>query len=102
MTTLETSVAVRSPKETEAMAVDAAAQPRRWVFSGKGSLPSDADAREHEKRGRKWLVVSYVFCPCHTPLVLALLGAVFGGTAFGGALTGNAVRVGAVLTTIYW
>lgn len=73
----------------------------QWTFFGEGSLPADPSAREHEKRGRKWLVISYVFCPCHIPITLALIGAAFGGTTLGAALTGNALRVGIVLTSIY-
>lgn len=59
------------------------------------------EAREYEKRGRRWLVVSYFLCPCHVPLALALAGALFGGSAFGAAITGNALRVGVVLTAAY-
>lgn len=73
----------------------------RWTFFGEGSLSADPTARAHEKRGRKWLAVSYLFCPCHIPITLALIGAAFGGTALGAALTGNALRVGVVLTSIY-
>lgn len=73
----------------------------RWTFFGSSSLPTDPLARSYEKRGRRWLIVSYLFCPCHIPLTLALLGALLGGTAFGAALTGNAVRVGVVLTAVY-
>lgn len=46
-------------------------------------------------------MVSYLFCPCHIPLTLGLLGALLGGSAFGAAVTGNAVRVGVVLTAVY-
>lgn len=100
MTTFDSSLETRSLAE-DGVRVDAAATPRRWAFFGEGSLPSDPVARAHEKRGRKWLTLSYVFCPCHLPLVLALLGAVFGGTAFGAALTGNVVRVGVGLGILY-
>lgn len=75
--------------------------PRQWAFIGKSSLPSDPLAREHEQRGRKWLIVSYFLCPCHLPITLALLGAAFGGTAFGAALVGNAIGVGVVMTGGY-
>lgn len=74
---------------------------RQWTFLGEGSLPDDPVARVHEKRGRKWLVISYVFCPCHIPITLALIGAAFGGTTLGAALTGNALRVGVGLTLVY-
>lgn len=74
---------------------------RRWVFVGQASLPEDPVARDHERRGRRWLVLSYMFCPCHIPLTLVLLGAAFGGTAIGAAITGNALQVGVILTAIY-
>jgi hypothetical protein len=73
----------------------------RWSFFGSSSLPTDPIARSHEKRGRRWLVLSYLFCPCHIPLTLALLGALLSGSAVGAAITGNAVRVGVALTAVY-
>lgn len=73
----------------------------RWAFVGESALPVDPVAREHEKRGRRWLVVSYLFCPCHIPITLAVLGAVFGGSTIGAAVTGNALRFGVMLTAIY-
>lgn len=73
----------------------------RWSFFGASSLPTDPIARSHEKRGRRWLLLSYLFCPCHIPLTLGVLGALLGGTTVGAALTGDAVRVGVVLTTMY-
>ena len=73
-----------------------------WQFIGKSSLPLDPAAREHEQRGRRWLVVSYFLCPCHIPLTMALLGVLFGGTAVGAALAGNTFRVGAVLVVAYF
>jgi len=74
---------------------------RRRVFLGSSSLPSDPQARQHEQRGRRWFVLSFVLCPCHLPITLALLGTAFGGTVFGAALTGNALRVGLVMSAAY-
>ena len=73
----------------------------RWRFLGRSSLPLDPVAREHERRGRRWLVVSYLFCPCHIPLALALIGALFGGTALGAAVAANSIGVGALLVCAY-
>ncbi len=73
----------------------------RWTFLGPGALPRDPTARQHEQRGRRWLVVSYFLCPCHIPITLALLGAVFGGSTLGAAVTGNALPVGIALTVLY-
>jgi len=70
-------------------------------FFGSASLPTDPRARAQESQGRRWLVVSYFLCPCHLPLTLALLGALFGGTALGALITGNVLVVGAVLTVAY-
>ena len=88
--------AIDPPSNTEASSAT-----RRWRFFGESALPADPLARSHEKRGRKWLFVSYFLCPCHVPITLALLGALFGGTAIGASLSGNALRIGIVLTTLY-
>lgn len=104
MTTLNSS-GIASPRSHAFDASDAPASvgaaKRRWAFFGESSLPTDPQARQHEKRGRRWLVVSYFLCPCHVPITLAVIGAIAGGTAFGAALTGNALRVGIVLTASY-
>ncbi len=65
---------------------------RRWTFFGASSLPTDPLTRSHEKRGRRWLMLSYLFCPCHIPFALALLGALLGGSTFGAALAGNGIQ----------
>ena len=59
------------------------------------------DARALERRGRRWLLWSFLFCPCHLPLTMAVLAAVFGGTAFGALLAANTVTVGVVLGLVY-
>lgn len=90
-----------SAPERSAEPVRIEAEQRRWAFFGESSLPSDPLARSHEKQGRRWLVLSYAFCPCHLPITLALLGVAFGGTAFGAALRGHALGVGIVMTSVY-
>lgn len=91
-----------SPPDLEAEHADRAVYVNaRWAFFGEASLPLNPVARQHERRGRRWLVVSYFLCPCHLPVVLALLGAAFGGSAVGAAVTGSALRVGVVLTAVY-
>lgn len=101
MKTLERSLHPQLPDEFAVTELRPQPEQGRWAFLGEGSLPSSPLARQHEKRGRKWLVVSYLFCPCHLPLAMALLGAVFGSTALGAALTGNALRIGVALTTVW-
>jgi len=73
----------------------------QWAFVGQASLPTHAGARQHEKRGRRWLVVSFLLCPCHVPLALALAGAILGGSTLGAAISGNALRVGIVMSALY-
>lgn len=74
---------------------------RGWTFIGRDALPDDPMARRHERRGRRWLVVSYVLCPCHIPITLAVLGALLGGSAVGAVVARNAVAVGVGLTVGY-
>ena len=69
-------------------------------------LPTDAIERtvvpaDPEKRGRKWLAWSFIFCPCHLPLSMAVLGFIFGGTAFGALVSRNTLGVGIAFGAIY-
>ncbi len=45
--------------------------------------------------------MSYIFCPCHLPITLALAGVAFGGTALGTMISGNAWWIGVAITSIY-
>lgn len=40
-----------------------------------------------------WLIGGFVFCPCHLPLTLWLIGSLAAGTALGAAARGHAVWV---------
>lgn len=72
-----------------------AACPRR-AFLERSSF-SDPSARPHERRGHRWLVVACFVCPCHAPIALALLGALFGGSAIGAVAAGSVLQVALVL-----
>jgi len=63
------------------------------------ALPAAAARRE--KRGRAWLVASFVFCPCHLPVSMAVLGVLFGGSAFGALVGRNTLGVGLVFGVVY-
>lgn len=54
-----------------------------------------------ERRGRRWLIWSFVFCPCHLPLTMMALAAIFGGTALGSLIDRNTLGVGVVFGVIY-
>ncbi len=66
-----------------------------------GAPPVGDDARRLERRGRRWLLWSFVFCPCHLPLSMAVLASIFGGTAFGTLISRNALGTGLVFGAIY-
>lgn len=51
-----------------------------------------------ERRGRRWIFGSFVLCPCHLPITLAVLAAAFGGTAVGGLLRAHGLLAGVVIT----
>lgn len=63
--------------------------------------PPLAEPAELERRGRRWIFGSFVFCPCHLPLTLGVLGTVLGGTAAGAALHDHAVAAGVVITAAW-
>jgi hypothetical protein len=54
-----------------------------------------------ESRGRLWIFGSFVFCPCHLPLTIAVLATVLGGTGVASMVRDNAVVVG-VTVTLLW
>ena len=61
----------------------------------------DGTAAQTERRGRRWLLWSFLACPCHLPLTLALLGTVLGGTALGAALRDHPVAAGLVIAATW-
>lgn len=59
------------------------------------------DSVTRERQGRRWLIWSFVFCPCHLPVSMAALAAIFGGSAFGTLLSRNTLGVGLVFGAVY-
>ena len=59
----------------------------------------DPDARE--RQGRRWLIWSFIFCPCHLPISMGVLAAIFGGTAFGTLVSRNTLGVGLAFGAVY-
>ena len=54
-----------------------------------------------ERRGRAWLLWSFLLCPCHLPLSLAALTTVLAGTSVGVMLRDH-IWVAATLITTAW
>src|SRR5687768_18169306 len=52
----------------------------------RSELGSEPRSRQAESRGMVWLVGGFLFCPCHLPLTLWLLGTLLAGTAAGALL----------------
>jgi hypothetical protein len=59
------------------------------------------DRSSLERRGRWWLAVSFLFCPCHLPLTLGLLAYVAGGTVLGGLLRDHGWIAAAVIAATW-
>lgn len=51
-----------------------------------------------ERRGRAWLLWSFLLCPCHLPLSLGALMTVLAGTSLGVMLRDHVWVAGAVIT----
>lgn len=76
----------------------------RTTVSPPGPRPVAADpaaARDLERRGRRWVLWSFLFCPCHLPLTLTVLATLAGSTAAGAALRHNRFAVGVAVTVIW-
>ena len=54
-----------------------------------------------ERRGRRWLIWSFLLCPCHLPISMSVLAAVLGGSALGPVISRNTLGVGLVLGALY-
>lgn len=63
--------------------------------------PTSEVADDVERQGRRWLIWSFILCPCHLPVTLGILGALVGGGAFGTLLSRDSIVAGVVLTTLY-
>lgn len=77
---------------------------RTATDDGTPAVPSigvDDLGRVLERRGRAWLLWSFLLCPCHLPLSLAALTAVLAGTSIGVVLRDH-VWVAGTLITVAW
>ena len=54
-----------------------------------------------ERRGRAWLLWSFVLCPCHLPISLGVLTALLAGTSVGASLRDHTWAAG-ILITVTW
>lgn len=61
----------------------------------------DLDPPALERKGRMWLLWSFLACPCHLPLTLGFLGVVLGGTALGALVRDNAWLAGGIITAVW-
>ena len=65
------------------------------------TAPQAIESPDLEKRGRLWLIVSFLACPCHLPLTLGILAVVLGGTALGAAVREHALLAGIIITSVW-
>lgn len=70
---------------------------------GLAPTPADDTSRGDrlERSGRRWLLWSFVLCPCHLPWALAILAAVFGGTSLGVVINEYRTAVGITIAVLY-
>ena len=58
-------------------------------------------ADQSTRRGRLWLAFSFIACPCHLPITMAVLATLFGGSAFGSMVSRNTIGVGIAFGIVY-
>lgn len=61
----------------------------------------ESGSTQRERRGRAWLMWSFIICPCHLPVTMTVIGTLLGGSALGTFLTRNTLAVGVVLGALY-
>ena len=69
--------------------------------AGGSDSQRGAGGADLERRGRWWLLASFLACPCHLPITLAVLGTVLGGTAAGVALREHTVTAGLLIAVVW-
>jgi mercuric ion transport protein len=62
---------------------------------------AEATAGRLENRGMVWMIGAFVFCPCHLPITLAVLGLLLGGTAAGALLSAHPYIAGTIVTLLW-
>ena len=67
----------------------------------KVTQPPTQNKSKAQRHGIAWVMGSFLFCPCHLPLTLGLLVAIFGGTVLGTVVVHYSLLVG-VLITLIW
>lgn len=60
-----------------------------------------ATTSSHERRGRKWMALSFLACPCHLPLTIGILLTVFGGSTLGVLLRDHSLIAGLLITSVW-
>lgn len=65
------------------------------------SLPAADTGLALERRGRAWLLWSFLLCPCHLPWTLAILTTVLASTSAGVVLRDH-LWIAGTLVTIAW
>ena len=71
------------------------------VEPSSARVDETVDPAALERRGRRWLIWSFVFCPCHLPISMAVLAAIFGGSALGALIDRNTLGVGILFGVTY-
>ena len=71
------------------------------VEPSSARVDETVDPAALERRGRRWLIWSFVFCPCHLPISMAVLAAIFGGSALGAPIDRITLGVGILFGGTY-
>lgn len=79
---------------------DVAAPDLSAVFT-QSSVSPTIEAVSLEKRGRSWLLWSFLLCPCHLPWTLAILGGVLASTSLGVFVRDHAWIAGTIVTVAW-
>ena len=67
----------------------------------KSNAVCPVSPEQNDRRGIAWVVGSFILCPCHLPITLAVIVAVLSGTALGALVRGHLYVAGGIISTAW-
>ena len=75
--------------------------PQETVTTAPPAKLYSSYSSKQQRRGVAWVLGSFIFCPCHLPLTLGVLAAIFSGTALGAFVIHYSLLAGAIITLVW-
>lgn len=92
---------VPNPATPGAEGIDHSPRQRRVAEPVATVSPVAPNPIHLERRGRRWLLWTFLLCPCHLPLTLGVLSTILAGTTLGVAVRSHPWVFGAIISAMW-